>query len=152
MVGGAAPNHYIRIPDDDEESGDKLKAILEEFKDKTKKKASEIKLATASYQWTKDGISPFVQVSARPQTNNETSDFNKDVAKAMVKAESVLRKDGYQVSFACCANDGVSCDSKFVHETLGDFLKGNISYSAHTDTNHNVKNSRYQLVVGFNGV
>jgi hypothetical protein len=36
------------------------------------------------------------------------------------------------------------------HETLGDFPKGNISYSVHTDTNHNVKNSRYQLVVGFN--
>jgi hypothetical protein len=70
----------------------------------------------------------------------------------MMKAESVLREDGYQVSFVCCANDGVSCDSKFVHETLGDFPKGKISYSAHTDTNHNVKNSRYQLVVGFNSV
>jgi hypothetical protein len=48
VVGGAAPNHYICIPDDNEESGDKLKAILDKFKDKKKKKASEIKLATGS--------------------------------------------------------------------------------------------------------
>jgi hypothetical protein len=104
VVGGAAPNHHICIPDGDKESRDQLKAI---FEDKTKKEASEIKLATALYQWTKDGISPFVQVSARPQMCNETSNFKKHVAEAMVKAENVLHKDDYQVSFACCTNNGV---------------------------------------------
>jgi hypothetical protein len=68
LVGGVALNRYIYIPDDDEESRDKLEAFLDIFKDKKKKKASEIKLATSSYyQWMKDGISPFVQVSARLQ-------------------------------------------------------------------------------------
>ena len=48
--------------------------------------------------------------------------------------------------------DGVSCDSKFVRETMLKFLKGDIEYTAGTDPNHNGKNQRYQVVIGGNAV
>ena len=35
---------------------------------------------------------------------------------------------------------------------LRSFLRGEISHSAHTDTNHNMKNGRYQYIIGGNSV
>ena len=68
----------------------------------------------------------------------------------MKLAEVRLRKEGYQVTFLCCANDEVSCDTAFVLETLMDFLNGKRNFTALTDTNHNVKSCRYQLIIGGN--
>ena len=140
--GGYANNHYIPIPENDDLSD----AIMLEFAEKKRKMASEVKLATVCFQWTKDGKLPFFQLMARPQTKNENSKFNYTVLKCLELAELLLRKEGYKTSFVCSANDGVSCDSRFVLQTLTEFLQGNRSSSAHTDTNHNVKNWRYQLI------
>mmetsp|Transcript_29457 Transcript_29457/g.28330 ORF Transcript_29457/g.28330 Transcript_29457/m.28330 type:complete len:181 (+) Transcript_29457:1694-2236(+) len=86
----------------------------------------------------------------RPQTTNQNYDFNFTVADAMKLAETRLRKGGYQVTFFCCTNDGLSCDDVFVLEILMDFFSGRRNFTALTDTNHNVKSCRYQLIIGRN--
>ena len=89
---------------------------------------------------------------ARSQTKNEASKSNETMANACKDAESILRDEGYHVSFLSAGNDGVSCDSELVQNTLARFLSGKISYAALTDTNHNVKNLRCQLLGGGNSV
>eukprot|EP00957_Ditylum_brightwellii_P096483 7348802-Ditylum_brightwellii.AAC.1 len=84
---------------------------------------------------------------AQPQTNNFSSDFNERAdAAAMLLIESLLSKRGYIFSFLACANDDVLCDSAFALSVLMKFLNGECSFSAHTDTNHNVKLSRHQNI------
>jgi hypothetical protein len=62
-----------------------------------------------------------------------------------------LRGEGFcKVAYVSTANDGVSCDNKFVRKTRVDFLQGKCDSSAHTDTNHNMKNLRYQMIIGGN--
>ena len=163
IVGGAAPDHFIPIPSpsDDCENEDAfvkdfIVHTIEDFdsnEDGTKKKAAEINLATLTYQDI-EGLrkSPFFQVCGRPQTKNEASSFNEDMAAACVLAEAILRKEGYRVSFISFAADGVSASSKSLQNMLRSFLRGEISHSAHTDTNHNMKNGRYQYIIGGNSV
>jgi hypothetical protein len=43
--------------------------------------------------------------------------------------------------------DGVSCDTIFVEQSMGNFLEGK-TWVGGTDTNHNNKNIRYQLIGG----
>ena len=54
--------------------------------------------------------------------------------------------------FLGCSNDGASCDSAFLAQVILDFLRGNIIYSVHTETNHNAKSSDYQLAIGGNNI
>ena len=155
FVGLAYPHHYIPFPEDDndgQKKRDMLERLIQDIAEKKKRLAAETKLATVTYQSTKDGATPYLQLMAQAQTKNENSNFNYDVAEAMTIAEKKLREDGYKFSFLSCANDGVSCDASFVVNVLVDFLNGKRSYSAHTDTNHNVKSSRYQLAIGGNNV
>ena len=150
IVGGAAPNHCIDRP----EESDDIAAILDSFRgEKPKyKKASEVKVGTMVFQNEKPGTSPYKQLMARPQTKNENSDFNEVCCEAVVKAEKILRAKGYNFSFAGSANDGVSCDSNFVRMGIENFLDGKKDYLCVTDTNHNVKNARYQAIIGGNAV
>ena len=163
IIGGAAPNHFIPIPSPPEGCEDK-DVLLKDFivqtladfdndEKGTKKKAAEINLATLTYQ-DMEGMrkSPFFQVCGRPQTKNETSSFNKDMATACVLAEAILREEEYHVSFISFAPDGISASSKSLQTMLRKFLLGEISHSAHTDTNHNMKNGRYQYLIGSNSV
>ena len=69
-------------------------------------------------------MTPYKELMARPQTKNEHSNFNEKVGEALVKADADLRSDGYHFSFPNTANDGVSCDSKFVLDRLVLFLEG----------------------------
>ena len=46
------------------------------------------------------------------------------------------------------ATDGVSVEVKSNLKVLTNYLKGLVSHLAISDTNHNVKNSRYQLIGG----
>jgi len=150
IVGGAAPNHCIELP----EAQNEINAILDSFhEDKAKMKmAHEIKVATMVLQSEKKGMTPYKQLMARPQTTNENSDFNEKVCEALVMAESELRRDGYHFSFVNSANDGVSSDSKFVLDNLLLFLQGEQDHLSITDPNHNVKNARYQSEIGGNAV
>ena len=70
----------------------------------------------------------------------------------MLKTETQLRDEGFNFMFLSAAVDGVSCDSKFVMDVLLRFLKGELTYTAMTDTNHNGKNLRYQAMLGGNTV
>lgn len=163
IVGGAAPHHFISIPqppvgcqDEEQFVMDFIHDELEKFNgDKpTKKKAAEINLATLTYQNMEGNVrkSPFFQVCGRPQTKNQASTFNEDMADACKLAETELRKEGYPVSFISFAADGVSASSNSLQTILRKFLEGKLSYSAHTDTNHNMKNGRYQYIIGGNNV
>ena len=57
---------------------------------------------------------------------------------------------GYCVSFVASANNGVTCGRNFVRNTLFSFLDGKSMHTGLTDPNHNVKNSRYQMLIGGN--
>ena len=70
----------------------------------------------------------------------------------MESSEKKLRELGYHFSYLSSANDGVSCDSRFCRDGLLSFLTGKVSHTAHTDTNHNAKNGRYQILIGGNSV
>ena len=121
-------------------------------KEATQAKATEVKLATITYQWTKSGQSPYKQIGVRAQTTNENSAFNVEMARACMKAEKWLREEKYKVSFLNATNDGVKSDSEFVKNALTDFLQGKSSFPGETDCNHNVKNNRYQNIIGGNTV
>ena len=118
------------------------------------KKAAEISLATLTCK-DMEGTqrkSPFLQICGRPQIKNESSNFNELVAEVAKDVETILRKDGYKVSFVSIAADTVSASSASLRNMIRSFLLGLSTYSVHTDTNHNTKNGRYQYVIGRNNV
>ena len=95
---------------------------------------------TLNYQWTRDHRPPYVQIGERAQTKNECSLYSFDAVTACVNAQNELRAKGYDgVSFIGSCNDGVSSDKSFVIDTLSNFVDVNISYTAHTKCNHNIK-------------
>ena len=55
-----------------------------------------------------------------------------------------------KIVFTSLTNDAVSRDCGLIHETLATFLNGLLTYSGHTDPDHNVKNKCYQFVNGGN--
>ena len=148
IMGGAYPNHIIstqhlgkdcirKILDNKDES-DSTKDAIE--------LASEIKIAVISFQNIPKHISPMAIVAARPQGNNETSSFTKDVCEAA----SLVVKDLDNVRFTNFTTDGVSVETYDILQTLCQFLDGKIEYCAAVDNKHNVKNDRYQLIGGSN--
>ena len=82
------------------------------------------------------------------QTKNEKSSFNKEVSYTCVELQDEMRAEGHNVTYLWNANNGVSSDQKFVMDTCLQFLEGLILFTAITYPDHNVKNSRYQLVLG----
>ena len=155
LVGGTPPHHSIPIPE--EYRGERLSEFLDkemkEFEkiDTGRTLATKVKLATISFQ--KNGQeSPLLQLAARPQTKNEASNFNYKVVDACLQAEGDLRGDGWDISFTSSANNGVRYDEKIVQTLSCNFVDGVVSYCGLTDPNHNVKNGRYQMVVGRNSV
>ena len=157
IIGGATPNHFINIPDCGDDKEREVRIIehtIRKFRGENPEEnlASEVKLATVSFQSMNNQQCPYFQLAARPQTKNETSCFNQHISEACVKAETICCEDGWDVSFISAANDGVSYDQVFVQMTLISFLLGSITYTGLTDPNHNVKNGRYQMVIGGNSV
>ena len=99
------------------------------------------------FQQTKQNKSPFIQVAVRPQSKNENSDFNEWVSEACLEAQDKLRSLGYLASYVGSANDGILCNHLFVVEKLFDILWKKY-FVLSSNPNHNVKNCRYQLVLG----
>ena len=148
IMGGAYPNHIIstqhlgkecirKILDNKDESDPSKEAI---------ECALEIKIAVVSFQNVPKKISPMAIIAARPQGNNETSSFTKDVCEAA----SLVVKDLVNVRFTNFATDGVSVETSDILQTLCEFIDGKIDYCAAVDNKHNVKNDRYQLIGGSN--
>lgn len=147
-MGGAFPNHIISTQHLGKEC---IKKILDnkDETDPTKNAielASEIKIAVVSFQNLPKHISPMAIISARPQGNNETSSFTKDVCEAA----SLVTKDLEDMRFTNFATDGVSVETFDILQTLCEFIEGKINYCAAVDNKHNVKNDRYQFIGGSN--
>ena len=142
ITGGEHPDHLIDI-------SNKTKAEVDDIlngKDKTLGKikcATEVKMTVMSFQGTPPGVSPFEVVAVRPQSNNESNDFIKEMESLAVAASKSGRG-----RFANYTVDGVSCESRHVMRTICEFLSGEINHLGATDPNHNMKSWRYQIVAG----
>ena len=150
LVGGAYPYHSLSVPP----NGTDLRQMIDNF-DASKgshRKACEVKLATVVVQNVPKDVSPMYQFLAQPQSKKINSRFNYKAVDITMKIEAQLRNQGFNFMFLSTAVDGVSCDSTFVIDVLLRFLKGAITYTAMTDTNHNGKNLRYQVLLGGNMV
>ena len=142
IVGGAYPNHALDVPMG-ENAANKLQYIIDSFnyKNSGKKRAYEIKLASVVYQNVPNGHSPMLQLMTQSQTNNYLSDLNPRAADAMLEAQRIMRGECFSVTFSVTDVDDVSCYSEYVKNQLRGLLEGKPE-SAHTDANHNVKNTR----------
>ena len=131
VVGDPSPDHFIKFPVcPNDESGQKNMAdFVKDQMDNltrpkvTKELASEVKLATMSFQWTPNNKSPYLQIAAYPQSKNKPSEFNNNVTKGCIKGVEVLQKDGWKISYLGNANDGVSCDFALMKTNLFLFLE-----------------------------
>lgn len=144
VVGGAYPNHYIPIPTGI--SGEELAKFLKGCADRDKygDPAAEIKVCVISFQDTPPSICPYITLVGRPQTINENNDFGKVVMEACVTA---CNDDG-NAAVLNTTTDGVSSEVQWNLRVMTGFLSGNVNYVSLPDTNHNVKNLRYQLIGG----
>ena len=99
-----------------------------------------------TFQNTPPGISPSEIVAARPQSNNESNEFIVDMERSTALA---LHTTGASTtSFVNFAVDGVSCESRHVWTAECNFLSGKTNHVGTTDTNHNIKSWRYQIIAG----
>lgn len=142
VVGGAAPHHVYDI------SGlnkDELKIFLKDCKDGKKgEQAAECKMAVVSFQKVPPGMSPYLMLAGLPQTVNDSNDWGKGV---MATAAESAKNAGNAVVLNH-STDGVSCEVQWNFDTLKLFLQGKSNQLPLTDTNHNAKNLRYQLMGG----
>ena len=144
IVGGAYPNHYISLPSGI--SGEELAAFLKGCTDGVKygPPAAEIKVCVVAVQDTPPGMCPYITLVGRPQSINENNDFGTTVIAACVTA---CNEDGNAVVLNT-TTDGVSSEVQWNLRVMIAFLSGAANYVSLPDTNHNVKNARYQLIGG----
>ena len=143
FLGGASPRDMITIGPNETMEGLKLK-----MEDETIPLAAEVKVCVVTFQEVPAGVCPMVILAGRPQSKNEVSSFNDDCVEM---SEEVARSRP-NCECVSAANDGVSSDSSFVRRRILSFLSGSSKAPALTDSNHNVKNIRYQAVIGGNEV
>ena len=142
IVGGAAPNHFISV---DGMNRKEVSKILRECQEnKRGDYTTKVKIAVVSFQNTPPEISPYFVLCGRPQTINENSQFCLEV---MTACEIATKQDGNAVLLNSCT-DGVSCEVLSNKKFTIDYLTGKINYLSLTDTNHNIKNGRGQVVSG----
>ena len=142
LVGAAHPKQLIDISG---KSKDNVRLILDgkDPEHGTIPLASEIKIAVVTYQGGPVGINPSEIVAARPQTNNESNDFIMEMERA---ASAISKSTG--ASFTNITVDGVSCESRHVWRMICEFLSLLANHVGSTDTNHNCKSWRYQIIAG----
>ncbi len=117
IMGGAHPHHMISTIDLDLPT---IKNILDcgEIFDEAIDKASEVKVAFMEFQKPPPGVSPFVIISARPQSNNDCSSFTADI----MNAADFLTRQVQSTSFVNFAVDGMSLETKDVMRTICNFF------------------------------
>ena len=106
--------------------------------------ATEVKVIVLSLQGTPAGMFPYLPLAGLPQTKNENNTFGTDVMEA---CEIVAKISGNAVILDT-STDGVSCEVQFNKALTLAYLEGDKNQISLPDTNHNVKNSRYQLLGG----
>jgi hypothetical protein len=149
VVGGVYPNHFLSLPESKsgDRDGDAVAKFLRACVNGEKgEPASEIKVCVLSFQCTPPGTCPYytLVVVGRPQTINQQSMFELEVVNACLCATI---EDGNSILLNT-TTDGVSTKVQWNKEVTMDYLDGKINYVSLPDTNHNVKNSRYQLIDG----
>ena len=142
IMGGAYPNHIICTENLDKEEIDNILKLKPS--NMTLEKATEVKVAILSFQSSPIGVPPSIKVAARPQSNNECSQFTQDMEAAMEKIAAKYTN----VSFVNFAVDGVSLEAEDVRRAICDFLAGVKNHTGATDTNHDIKSWRYQIIGG----
>ena len=147
VVGGAFPNHYLLYSD--VATGDELgeamrKFLLECVEGKHGELAAEIKVCIISFQNIPPGMCPYFVLTGHPQTLNELNDFGQRVLEA---CDAAAKKDG-KAALLNVSTDGVSCEVQSNLLLTIRYLNSEINYVALADTNHNVKNARYQMIGG----
>jgi len=85
-------------------------------------------------------------VAARPQSNNETNEFIKDMESAATEAIQSLGRG--TMSFTGYAVDGVSGESKHVCHSICVYISKRSNHTGSTDNNHNVKSWHGQVITG----
>ena len=143
IMGGAYPKHKLST---DDMSAKDIKDTLDQKIGCPIKvdKASEVKVAFMVFQGVRKGQSTTEIISARPQSNNESSDFTRDI----VSAATSLVTTTPNTSFLSFAVDGVAVETDDVRTTICEFLNGDADHTGIVDNKHNVKNDRYQIVGG----
>ena len=99
-----------------------------------------------TFKCTPPGVSLSEIIAARSQSNNKSNEFIIDMKRAVLQAlqESSINGKAF-VNFAV---DRVSCESKYVWISSCDFLFKKANHVGSTDTNHNIKCWRYQIIAG----
>jgi hypothetical protein len=145
VVGGVYPNHFLPLPESNSGDGDEVAKFLSECVNGDKREAaSEIKVCVLSFRCTPPGTCPCYTLVGRPQMINQQSTFGLEVVNACLRATI---EDGNSILLNT-TTDGVSTEVQWNKEVTLDYLDGKINYVSLPDTNHNVKNSRYQLIGG----
>lgn len=85
-------------------------------------------------------------VAARPQSNNESNNFIKDMELAA--SEAACSSGAGALSFANYSVDGVSCESVHLWFTSCEFMSCKSNHLGSTDNNHNIKSWRLQIIGG----
>ena len=143
IVGGCFPLHRIDISS---LSSDEVKSILNQSSSTYPLNlASEIKVGVLSFQKQPKNAPPFIVIAARPQGNNEQSDFLSEL-KSCVEEACQITNDNF-LNFSV---DGVSIESNHVRQSICDFFSDKCSYIGTTDSNHNAKSIVYQIIGGSN--
>ena len=109
---------------------------------------TEVKVCIMSFQMVPPGVSPFEIICARPQSNNECSEFTDEMEEAAKQMMTSIKG----VSCTNFAVDGVSLESFDVMHACCEFLDGKSIILGTTDPNHNAKTQRYQIIGAGSGV
>ena len=109
---------------------------------KHRKIAEEIKVCILSFQRIPQGMCLYLVLVGRPQTLNE----NNNLCVTVLKACDIDARNSWDAVLLDVLIDGVSFEVEYNFSIIFQYINGEINYLALTDTNNNVKNSRYQLI------
>ena len=142
IVGGIHPNHFISVND---RTPEEVKVLLKDCIDgKYGEAAPEIKVAVICFQRTPPTMCPYLVLVGQPQSINLNSTFGSMVISL---CESAAEKSGNTVVLNQ-STDGVSCEVEYNLDMICGYLQGKHDHTALPDTNHNIKNQRYQYIGG----
>jgi len=142
VVGLASPNHWLDI---NSNNAEEINKFIKECRDgKRGELAGEIKMAVLSFQQTPVGISPYLILCGVPQTINESNSFATNTLATCSKAADLIGN----VAMLNDSTDGVSCEVQSNFNKVCKYIKGETNQLSFPDTNHNIKNFRYQEIGG----
>ena len=142
VVGGAFPNDCHDVAN---LSKEQLVSFLQDCLDgKNGILAGEVKIAIVNFQDTPTGMSPSVILAGLNQTINHSNNWGAQVLAACVSAAA----SDHNAVVLNESTDGVSCETKWNYTQIIKYLGGETNVLSFPDTNHNVKNLRYQLIGG----